>query len=838
MGVLQRVRDAVGAVKPNRGFERGIVANLEEIAADGGNRWVSQVERRQAPAFDKLLALEPSEQRDAVLVALRTHREAEARARRRVPVNVVRVTSYDDYLFASVCSDVAKELLRRRLPWDEPTLRELLRLLLKDRLHLNADYSGVGPILRAVEQFAGEGQPAPQSLHESLRDVRRLLDTQPSAADRKAMRRVDVLIGAQQPAELLPDSRDAWAQTLRDAAEQDLPGKQRPVAKQLMELAATATGSKPTTGFKTGRDSLIEQAGRDAVAAITAELLERCAGAVPISRAGQQLPPETGDVVRGLCWIAGALDEPATARALGGWAVLGWQKVPGHGPFSRKAASAAIGCLPELPRHGAAQLGRVRSQLKQASAIAEVDKAIDRAAERIGIGRDEFEERVVPHFALDGGARTEQLGDTAVRLELGHDLKATLAFTNAKGKPVKSAPAALKRDSADELKALKVEAKDITVMAGAQRLRLERLLMHERAWELDAWRSRYLDHGLVSVLARRLIWTFTDDERQVSGIWHDGEIVGSDGQPLTHSTTATIGLWHPVDAEPDEVHAWRRFVEDRQIVQPFKQAHREVYLLTDAEVTTRVYSNRFAAHVLRQHQFAALARGRGWSYALQGAFDSPDEHATLQLPAFDLTATFWVDRPWDSEDWNDAGIFNHVLTDQVRFLDDHDQPVQLTQVPVRVLSEVLRDVDLFVGVASIGNDPAWQDRGADQRYNRYWSDYSFGELGEAAKVRRDLLERLLPKLKIAAVSRLDDRFLVVEGQLRTYRIHLGSGNIQMEPNNQYLCIVPGRGAGNSDVFLPFDGDQVLSIILSKAMMLAKDTDITDTTITSQIKRRR
>ena len=79
--------------------------------------------------------------------------------------------------------------------------------------------------------------------------------------------------------------------------------------------------------------------------------------------------------------------------------------------------------------------------------------------------------------------------------------------------------------------------------------------------------------------------------------------------------------------------AWRRFLEEREITQPFKQAHREVYLLTAAEERTATYSNRFAAHILRQHQMAALARGRGWRYALQGAWDSGDEQATLELPA-------------------------------------------------------------------------------------------------------------------------------------------------------------------------------------------------------------
>jgi len=37
--------------------------------------------------------------------------------------------------------------------------------------------------------------------------------------------------------------------------------------------------------------------------------------------------------------------------------------------------------------------------------------------------------------------------------------------------------------------------------------------------------------------------------------------------------------------------------------------------------------------------------------------------------------------------------------------------------------------------------------------------------------------------------------------------------------------------------LPFDGDAVLSLILSKAFLLARDTAITDSTILSQIHRR-
>ena len=51
---------------------------------------------------------------------------------------------------------------------------------------------------------------------------------------------------------------------------------------------------------------------------------------------------------------------------------------------------------------------------------------------------------------------------------------------------------------------------------------------------------------------------------------------------------------------------------------------------------------------------------------------------------------------------------------------------------------------------------------------------------------------MIPQLAIADRLTLDDRFLLVRGDLRTYKIHLGSGNILMEPNDQYLCIVPSR----------------------------------------------
>ena len=97
----------------------------------------------------------------------------------------------------------------------------------------------------------------------------------------------------------------------------------------------------------------------------------------------------------------------------------------------------------------------------------------------------------------------------------------------------------------------------------------------------------------------------------------------------------------------------------------------------------------------------------------------------------------------------------------------------------------------------------------------------------------------MPRLAEAERFTIAGKFLTVRGNLRTYKIHLGSGNILMEPNDQYLCIVPDRGAaakaGAQRFFLPFEGDSTLSIILSKALLLASDDQIKEQSIVRQIK---
>ena len=69
-----------------------------------------------------------------------------------------------------------------------------------------------------------------------------------------------------------------------------------------------------------------------------------------------------------------------------------------------------------------------------------------------------------------------------------------------------------------------------------------------------------------------------------------------------------------------------------------------MYTLTPAEEGTGAYSNRFAGHIRRPHQAAALARLRGWSVRLRVSADVPnDELKHIQLPALGIAAEFWTE---------------------------------------------------------------------------------------------------------------------------------------------------------------------------------------------------
>ncbi|MBO1419578.1 DUF4132 domain-containing protein [Streptomyces sp. FH025] len=636
-----------------------------------------------------------------------------------------------------------------------------------------------------------------------------------------------------------------------------------PVLQALLRHATTATAARPTRAWERQAGALVEQLGAERVRAIVVPWLA-LVGRRTFELEHQEWEPDVNaafdpynaNALRGLTWVLGMLPaHPDAVRALGALVESSLRKASGLGPRSPKTANAAVGALARLDGEPVlAELARLATRVTYKPVLRLIESVLEQRAEELGLSREEMEELAVSDYGLTEVGRTErQLGDFTAVVEV-RGVKAALGWRSSAGKVVKSVPAAVKRDHAEELKELKAAVKDADKMLSAQSERLDRQFLADRVWPYAGWRERVLDHPLVGTLARRLLWTV--DGTAVG--FADGELRTLTDDPVREG--GEVRLWHPVGCGSAEIVAWRDWLERHAITQPFKQAHREVYLLTDAERATGTYSNRFAGHVLRQHQFSSLAAVRGWRNKLRLMVDDSAPPATRELPQWGLRAEYWVHGEGHAfgADTTDSGSFLRLSTDQVRFYpidapqnwaacygSDYRmrpsggaapvEPLSIADVPPLVLSEVLRDVDLFVGVASVGNDPTWQDGGPEGRYQEYWTSYGFGELSQSAETRRVLLERLVPRLAIADRCTVEGRFLHVTGSRRTYKIHLGSGNILMTPNDQYLCIVPKADpAAPQAGYLPFEGDRMTAVILSKAVLLADDARITDPTILSQL----
>lgn len=288
---------------------------------------------------------------------------------------------------------------------------------------------------------------------------------------------------------------------------------------------------------------------------------------------------------------------------------------------------------------------------------------------------------------------------------------------------------------------------------------------------------------------------------------------------IWQDSTGAIGLLDQVDQVGPLVAAhpfllyergllahWQAEVVKRRLRQPVKQAFRELYLLTPAEREAGDGSARFAGHIVDGKVAGQLLSSRGWS--THGEYDA---YQATRPVGGGLTAALACEV---------QGYFGggDVAVGEVRFLDAAGAPLPLTDVPPVAFSEAMRDLDLVVSVA--GTDPG-----------------GYASPLHAAS-RAQLLAALIDDLGLARVS-VEGTAAVVRGSRATYRVHLNSGSIHVEPGG-YLCVVPaGFGAtAHRRLFLPFaDEDRMTSVILSKVLLLAEDEKITDPTILAQLEAR-
>lgn len=818
--VLPTSRDMPTSDRMPRDTEaQAILADIVQQAIAAGAQWRIKL---AGSARWQSLKNEPPELQRAVLFAAIDP-----------PKRSGRSYGGDSFKVEDAKRQIVGQLLKRRIDVPAAELKDLLQRI--DETAISLPYVDVQPmaLLQACENSMGQPdavsilRPRLEKLHNkfTIRSRRHRLTKFEQAFVDKIAAMLDPEAAALAPAIPAGEFGAFLAAQLASLAP-----KHRAAWEALAGHAVKAGDkSAPTAKWRSDAKPLLAAIGADVFASALTEWL---AATIP----DPAHPDNSLNVLKGFLWLTPDAASDGLTGAVGRFAETCFRKVSGIGARSVKLGNAALHALSEMadqPQAGA-ELFRLRGAIKYPSARATLDKRIAELAGNSGSSIAALEDAALPTFGLEAdGTLQRRFGDTLASLTLSAT-ETDVRWTNAEGRVLKSVPAATKREHKAELAAFNLLAKDIEKARAAQARRLEDSWLEARGWPLGDWRRHYLDHPLRRPLVQSLIWQAVDGDRSVAFLPGQSALEDDSGAPVDLSDTARITLWHPLNADPEVVLAWRARIIALERTQPIKQAHREIYVVTEAELRTETYSNRFAAHILRQHQFRALCQAREWRYDFMGGWDSWNV-PTRTLPALDLRVEYSVE-PIEDGRHSDAYIPLHISTDQVRFVrNSTGAAIALIDIDRVVFSELMRDVDLFVAVTSVAADPGWQDGGPEGRFGAYWHEWAFGDLGQSAETRKALIAGIAPRLSIASKLEIGEKALIVTGKRHKYAIHFGSANIQILPENRYLCIVPDRSPRESDnIRLPFTGDGQLSTILAKAFMLVDESKIEDPTIVRQL----
>ena len=241
------------------------------------------------------------------------------------------------------------------------------------------------------------------------------------------------------------------------------------------------------------------------------------------------------------------------------------------------------------------------------------------------------------------------------------------------------------------------------------------------------------------------------------------------------------------------------------MIQPFKQIFRELYTPTPDELQEKSVSRRYAGHQIQPKQTLALLKTRGWKVDYEEGLQKVYHKEGFQVKLYAIADWF---SPADVESPTLETIEFHSLKDY--------KNIPFEDINPRLFSEVMRDVDLVVSVAHVG--------GVDPEASH-----------SSIEMRAVLMKETARLFKLENI-RIEGFHVLVKGQLAEYSVHLGSAVVHQVPG-KYLSILPVHSQHRGRLFLPFaDDDPKSAEVLSKVLLLAKDNEIQDPTILSQIKR--
>jgi hypothetical protein len=419
----------------------------------------------------------------------------------------------------------------------------------------------------------------------------------------------------------------------------------------LLEHWAAADGAEPTKKWLETTQQHLDALGAETVG-------ERLGVWLPVVNA---VSVERSDaLLKGAAWTCGLLGLEGLDVEVGAFAQACFKRVPGHGPLSRKLGNAAVWALGRSSTtHGLAQLSRLKTSVKYAEALAMIDKALSAAAARKNLSPAQLEELAVPELPA-----FEAVGRFWPHVRFEADGSPKLEWMRDDGKVQKSAPKEL---PPGDVAKVKQQFKRLEELLPAQARRIETFFLSRRAIAFSEWRPRYLEHGLVGLITRKLVWTFAGR----AAVCFDGTLIDAKGARVEPAPGDEVRLWHPLDGEEDieKLVTW---------AQPFAQVERETFEPFEEERESG-HVHRFEGRVVSQQAFHERCRQLGWRYTLQGMWDSHNvPHRVVDGVRAELQAN-----P-HGEDTTPAAVYLRLRIGQLVLMGD---------APRTTFSEVLREVE-------------------------------------------------------------------------------------------------------------------------------------------------
>lgn len=280
-----------------------------------------------------------------------------------------------------------------------------------------------------------------------------------------------------------------------------------------------------------------------------------------------------------------------------------------------------------------------------------------------------------------------------------------------------------------------------------------------------------------------------------------------DSQLVDIPEDSQIMIAHSLDLYDNNLLSdYQKYVFDNSLIQPFKQIFREVYLLTPDEEKEKSISHRYAGNQIQTKVALSLFKSKAWSIDYKEGLKKIFRKRGYIAKVFALA------------DWFSPADVESPTIETIEFINTEDyKTVPFDKVDRIDFSETMRDIDLVVSVAHAGDvDPE--------------ASHSTIEM------RQSLIKETVRLLGIGNIS-LKKNHVIIEGNLASYSLHLGSGVVHKQPGG-YISILPVHSQNRGRIFIPFaDNDPKTAEIISKILLLSEDDKIDDSTILKQISTR-